>query len=98
MKSQGCTCYSQQGTKLVVPAEICTQIVKNGYFVDWEKPQASYPMPAGRHESSSLVAQSAPVPQTVPMPEPKERPAHAAQDAYTQGLAVRNAQVRSVFQ
>ncbi|MFS4549091.1 zonular occludens toxin domain-containing protein [Comamonas resistens] len=98
MKSKGCHCYSQQGTKLVVAADICAQIVKNGYFVDWEKPQASAPMPAGRQERPALVAQSAPVPQTVPMPEPKERPAPPVADGYTQGLAARNAQVRSVFQ
>nr|WP_314352005.1 zonular occludens toxin domain-containing protein [Comamonas thiooxydans] len=98
MKSKGCHCYSQQGTKLVVPDDICTQIVKNGYFVDWEKPQASNSGPAGRQERPALVAQSAPVPQTVPMPEPKERPAPLPQDSYSQGLAARNAQVRSVFQ
>lgn len=98
MKSKGCTCYSQQGTKLLVPDEICTQIVKNGYFVDWEKPQANNSGPAGLQERPSLVAQSAPVPQTVPMPEPKERPSPEALDGYSQGLAARNAQVRSVFQ
>ncbi|PIG00383.1 zonular occludens toxin domain-containing protein [Comamonas sp. 26] len=98
MKSKGCTCYSQQGTKLLVPDEICTQIVKNGYFVDWEKPQANNSGPAGLQERPSLVAQSAPVPQTVPMPEPKERPSPAALDGYSQGLAARNAQVRSVLQ
>jgi zona occludens toxin len=101
MKSKGCTCYSQQGTKLLVPDEICTQIVKNGYFVDWEKPQANNSGPAGLQERPSLVAQSAPAasqPQTVPMPEPKERPSPAALDGYSQGLAARNAQVRSVLQ
>ena len=98
MKSKGCHCYSQQGTKLVVAADICAQIVKNGYFVDWEKPQASNSGPAGKQERPALVAQSAPVPQTVPMPEPKERPAPVPQDSYSQGLAARNAQVRSVLQ
>ena len=101
MKSKGCTCYSQQGTKLVVPVEICTQIVQNGYFVDWEKPQANTPMPAVQREHPALVAQSAPSlsqPQTVPMPEPKERAQLPGSDLYTQGLAARNSKVRSVFQ
>lgn len=98
MASKGCHCYSQQGTKLFVTDYVCKQIVQNGYFVDWEKPQSNAPMAAVRQERPALVAQSSPVPQTVPMPEPKERPAPMPQDSYTQGLAARNAQVRSVFQ
>lgn len=30
-----CTCYSQQGSKLDTSKEMCEQIVKNGYFVDF---------------------------------------------------------------
>lgn len=99
MKSKGCRCFTQQGTVMPIAADICTQIVKNGYFVDWEKPTPS--MPAVAQEKPSLVAQTVPahpVPQTVPMPEPRERAAPAALDSYSQGLAARNAQVRSVLQ
>lgn len=34
-----CDCYSQQGTKLAVSPQICQQIVKTGFFVDWQQPQ-----------------------------------------------------------
>lgn len=30
-----CQCYSQQATRLDVPASLCNQIVKGGYFNDW---------------------------------------------------------------
>lgn len=30
-----CQCYTQQGTKMPVPLDLCTQIVKNGFFKDW---------------------------------------------------------------
>jgi len=32
-----CKCYSQQATFLHVSLDICRQIVKHGYFVDWEQ-------------------------------------------------------------
>lgn len=35
-----CNCWSQQGTVLPVPADICSQIVRNGFFVDWQLPQS----------------------------------------------------------
>ena len=40
-----CQCYSQQATKLAVPADLCKQIVKDGYFMDWEqgKPHGAQP-------------------------------------------------------
>jgi zona occludens toxin len=34
---QRCDCYTQQGTKLVTPRDICLQIVKNGIFLDWQQ-------------------------------------------------------------
>jgi len=30
-----CSCYSQQGTALDTPADLCRQIVKGGYFIDF---------------------------------------------------------------
>lgn len=33
-----CRCYSQQGTRLDVPMQICTQIVAGGFFIAWDKP------------------------------------------------------------
>lgn len=98
MRSKGCKCFTQQGTVMPIAADICTQIVKNGYFVDWEKPQSNAPVLAERREKPSLVAQSAPAPQTVPMPAPPAAQQAPSADSYTQGLAARNAQVRSVLQ
>lgn len=31
-----CGCYTQQGTVLDTPVELCLHIVKKGYFVEWE--------------------------------------------------------------
>ena len=35
-KSQGCNCFSQQGTKLSVPKNLCQEFVTNGFFIDWD--------------------------------------------------------------
>lgn len=32
-----CDCYTQQGTKLQTPANLCKQIVAGGFFMDWEQ-------------------------------------------------------------
>lgn len=32
-----CLCYTQQGTRLPTPYDVCAQIVKNGFFIDWEQ-------------------------------------------------------------
>jgi zona occludens toxin len=40
-----CTCYSQQGTRLDVPARICAQIVRDGFFMDWAPPTAPVAAP-----------------------------------------------------
>ncbi|MBI3102761.1 MAG: hypothetical protein HYY98_14595 [Burkholderiales bacterium] len=31
-----CTCYTQQGTRMPVSGDVCQQIVKVGFFVDWD--------------------------------------------------------------
>lgn len=36
-----CECYTQQGTGLQVPLAMCQQIVKGGFFMDWQQPQQS---------------------------------------------------------
>lgn len=40
-KSKGCKCYTQQGTAYPVAENVCVNIVKNGFFVEWQNPQAS---------------------------------------------------------
>lgn len=36
-KTESCDCYSQQATRLDVPAELCRQIAANGFFVEWQE-------------------------------------------------------------
>lgn len=31
-----CSCYTQQGTALQTPENLCLSIVKNGFFIDWQ--------------------------------------------------------------
>lgn len=33
-----CSCYTQQGTALELPADMCRSIARGGFFVAWEKP------------------------------------------------------------
>jgi len=35
-----CTCYSQQGTRMATPENICRQIVERGFFIDFENGDA----------------------------------------------------------
>jgi zona occludens toxin len=34
-----CTCFTQQATRIQTPDDLCRQIVKNGFFVDWQQAQ-----------------------------------------------------------
>lgn len=56
-----CECYTQQGTKLPTPGEMCKQIVSNGYFMDWN--------PSGSSPVGGVVSapEPAPVGARVPM-------------------------------
>lgn len=36
-----CVCYSQQGTRLGTPDDLCRQIVQSGYFVAWNTSQSN---------------------------------------------------------
>ncbi len=44
--STRCSCYSQQGTRIDVPPDLCASIVERGFFVDWqqEKPEEAKPL------------------------------------------------------
>lgn len=62
-----CDCYTQQATKLQVPHNLCIQIVKGGYFVDWQAtlkqaqtPGAAVPVAAGAMPARG-IPQSRPV-------------------------------------
>lgn len=62
-----CTCYTQQGTKLQTPKDLCRQIVENGFFMDWAGPQSapgahsSHRQATGESGAAAGVADAAPV-------------------------------------
>jgi zona occludens toxin len=64
-----CTCYTQQGTVLIVSADMCGQIVERGFFVAWklpERPQA--PQPARPDAQAVAATVAAPGPSFVRPP------------------------------
>jgi zona occludens toxin len=80
--------------------EMCRQIVEKGFFVDFKLPVKDSPARA-----SIMAAQDKPasvLPQVVAQPPVQlvqQQPmSPQSSEGYTQGLAARNAQVRSVFQ
>ena len=93
-----CRCYTQQATLLQINASICAQIVREGFFMDWESSKGEYSS-KDRHQQpiqqqqGQQVGQADPV-RAVPVPMPAAKP-EQPQNQYLQGLAARNAQVRS---
>lgn len=90
-----CKCYSQQGTYLPsVGADVCAQIVANGFFIDWQQPQqmqqqlaiSDKPHQAGQQQNRSA--------EPVVVPRSEDEPRLLAMD-FSEGLAHRNSQVRS---
>lgn len=101
-----CKCYSQQATLLQVSGPVCLQIVAQGFFMDWKTAsRADYgPRDRGEYQqvqqsppAAQQAAQSEP-PRTVPAPMPAARPEPVKPvSEWSQGLAARNAQVRSTL-
>lgn len=90
-----CKCYSQQATMLQVPADLCRQIVQFGFFVDWRQEQ---PQQAPQAPRSEPAYREAPAPAQAPVQVVVQAPAQQAPEpgaVWSQGLAARNAQVRS---
>ena len=93
-----CKCYTQQATLLQVSGAVCLQIVAQGFFMDWKSAKGEY-SPKDRHQQpiqqqqGQQVAQADPV-RSVPLLMPAALP-EPPQNHYLQGLAARNAQVRS---
>jgi len=90
-----CECFTQQGT--LIPSlsrDVCLQVVKQGYFVDWQQPQQSQQPPAAASQSGGVPAHVAQHPMSQSL---AVEPARVDQDPHMQALANRNAQVRSVF-
>lgn len=70
-----CQCYTQQGTKLPVPLDLCSQIIKNGFFKDWGQAlQASGAAPAAPGAVPVQLASLAPsIPLALPVPSAAEQ-------------------------
>lgn len=88
-----CKCYSQQATLLVVPQDICTQIVQRGYFVDWQLPEPKQTQPAPKP-----MAENKPQQRSVPTPtggiddsDWQRYEAKRKNDEAMQNLAIKNA-------
>lgn len=90
-----CECYTQQATMLRTSLDVCMQIVKRGYFMDWKRPEAA-PQPAPRREEPMRAAAPAQPPVVINMPA-QAQPAQP-QNSYLESLALRNAQVRTSLQ
>lgn len=99
-----CKCYTQQATLLQVSGAVCLQIVAQGFFMDWKSARGEYSVrdrAPQQPQQPQQVQQVAHAPQQeqprmVPVPVPAARP-EPPQNGYLQGLAARNAQVRSSF-
>lgn len=99
-----CKCYTQQATLLQVSGAVCLQIVAQGFFMDWKtqpkgegerRDRGDYRAPPGMLPAAQQVAQMAP-PQPVHAPVPAAKPEPVKNTSeWAQGLAARNAQVRS---
>lgn len=61
-----CDCYTTQGTKLVVPMATCQDIVKTGFFVDWQQP-ISKPSTSDVTRGVVNTASTKPLPETKPV-------------------------------
>lgn len=69
MKSRGCRCYTQQGTRLDTSKDVCMQIVEKGFFIEWaqqeikqaqvvETPQVDPARDAGNNPTQSVGVDS----------------------------------------
>lgn len=84
-----CKCYSQQATLLQVSGATCLQIVKNGYFVDWQEPAQMAKQVEAPAKNIQLEPEKQQV-RTVPMPEPiRQQPGQITQADIPHVLAMR---------
>lgn len=98
-----CRCYSQQATLLQVSGAVCLQIVKHGFFMDWQQPVQAQQAPVAQGHGKQGVHASGivqpPAMRTIPSPMPAVRSEPVKNTSeWAQGLAARNAQVRSSLQ
>lgn len=74
-----CECYTQQATKLPVPDSLCREIVKGGFFLDWQQAVTDAgrgasvkadPMPVPAGPVSALPVPLSLAPDPIPAPDP----------------------------
>lgn len=66
-----CKCYSQQGTVMRVTVDICSQIVRDGFFMDWDiKPSDAN----AKEPTKQTVKSPAPEPAALPYEPPYQSP------------------------
>lgn len=86
-----CECYTQQATVMQVSMNTCVQIVKRGFFMDWQRPQQVQQAPASAAPQSPQ--QQAPVARSVPVPAPVAAPpGEISQADLTTAMRLRNPQ------
>lgn len=103
-----CSCYTQQGTLLQTSGEVCLQIVKQGFFMDWEQDRRGRRELLARADDDrrdyrvrDSYSHQAEPPRSVPMPgqyqsaEREQKPQPQPGQEWAQALAKRNAEVRS---
>lgn len=90
-----CKCYTQQATLMQVSGDVCLQIVRQGFFVDWQREE-----PKGRPERREELPRHQPEPVRVmqPLPQPVQQPQQQPYAEWSQALAKRNSEVRTQFE
>lgn len=89
-----CKCYTQQATLLNMPDGLCKSIVERGFFVEFKLPDRALQAPAPARAEKPVQPMPAQPVQVVVAPVQLQQPG----SSYSQGLAARNAQVRSGLQ
>lgn len=56
-----CDCFTQQGTKLQTPADLCKQIVAGGFFMDWGAPAPAGGVVSAPAQNGTQEAQREPL-------------------------------------
>lgn len=90
-KTKGCRCYTQQGTRLEVPKDLCEAISDGGFFMAWDdRPAAG----AWQGASAPVQGQSASVGAPVPL-SPGHHPRNPVRPNDRGGMSALSAEVAS---
>lgn len=81
-----CLCYTQQGTLLRTSGEVCAQIVKYGYFMDWDDGRSKREAPQPVQQKQQQQADYRP-------PQPYQKAPELV--GFEERMAARNATVVS---